>query len=289
MPKATVLVPLDGSRLSEAALEYLSALRGMGDFRVTLISVSSSEEVNPMESYLAGVAEVTQKKSGVHVDCVGRRGTPHAQILAEAANPWVVMLLMSSHGESGVEPWRLGSVADKVIRGASCPTFVVSPAAASRKAPEAFQRILVPLDGSALAEEALPVAMGFVRKLHSKLCLVAAYVPQAVPPVPWPGSTYADFLESSALAAEEYLASLELEPDLAKEAERIAIHGHPAEALLNQIAERSIDLVIMTSHGRHGFVRWALGSVTDRLIRGPVPVLVIQPGEGERLAKLVGG
>ncbi|MPZ50549.1 MAG: hypothetical protein GEU75_14840 [Dehalococcoidia bacterium] len=288
MPLATVLVPLDGSQLAEAALEYLPTLQAMGELRVTLIGVSASDEANRVNpaTYLAELAEATQKKLELEVDWICRRGTPDAQILAEAANPWIVMLLMSSHGKSGIEPWRLGSVADKVIRGASCPTLVVSPAAARRKAPDAFRRILVPLDGSALAEEALTVATGFVRKLGSNLSLVAAYVPPAVPPVPWPGSTYADFLESSALAAEGYLTGLELD-DVGDEVERAAVHGHPAEVLLSQIAERSIDLVIMTSHGRHGFVRWALGSVTDRLIRGPVPVLVIQPGQGERLVKLL--
>jgi nucleotide-binding universal stress UspA family protein len=68
------------------------------------------------------------------------------------------------------------------------------------------------------------------------------------------------------------------------------LYGLPAPALLEEVKENRPDLLVMTSHGRTGFVRWALGSVTDRLIRSNVPVLVIRPIEetGDRLKALAG-
>jgi nucleotide-binding universal stress UspA family protein len=197
------------------------------------------------------------------------------------------MLLMATHGHTSAEPWRLGSVADKVIRGATCPVLVVSPEAAERKAPKAIRTILVPLDGSQLAEEALPVAAGIARKSASKLLLVTAHLPLPVPVVPWPGAGYADLSETSAVAAEGYLESVEQRLGLNGEVERSAILGIPADVILGQAGQRAADLIVMTSHGRHGFIRWALGSVADRVIRGPVPVVVIQPGQGERLSRLI--
>jgi nucleotide-binding universal stress UspA family protein len=66
------------------------------------------------------------------------------------------------------------------------------------------------------------------------------------------------------------------------------LSGPPARALLTDLKENRPDLVIMTSHGRTGFIRWALGSVTDRVIRGDVPVLVLRPVDstGSRLDPL---
>jgi nucleotide-binding universal stress UspA family protein len=282
------MVPLDGSKLAEAALAYLPALRALGNFRVTLIRVVDGERVSIGEAmrYLEDIGEQLRQKTGQEVNWISREGTPQAQIQAEAANPWVVGMLMATHGHSGPEPWRLGGVADKLIRGALCPTLIVSPAAADARAPEAFERILVPLDGSVLAEEALPVATEFARRAKSRLWLVSAYMPAPVAPIPYPGGTYRDRMESSQEAAQEYLADLKIETGGAA-VERLAVHGQPVEALMKQIEEQAIDLVIMTSHGRGGFLRWALGSVTDWLIRGQVPVMVIQPGQGERLVKLL--
>jgi nucleotide-binding universal stress UspA family protein len=288
MPNASILVPVDGSEASAEVLEYIPALKAIGDLRVRLIGIATDEWSSPEASnYLQDLAATTEAKYGVGVEWICREGNPPAQILAEAANPWVSMLLMATHGHSSGEPWRLGSVADKVIRGATCPSFVLSPEAALRKAPEAFRRILLPLDGSALAEEALPVAAGLTRKMQGELLLVTAYLPLAVPIVPWPGSSYADLSESSATAAEGYLERVEEGLALDGQVHRAAVLGVPSEVILRKSAEHSADLLVMTSHGRHGFVRWALGSVADRLIRGPVPVLVIQPGQGERLIRLL--
>jgi nucleotide-binding universal stress UspA family protein len=287
MPTSTALVPLDGSLLAEQVLDYLPTLKGIGQFRVTLISVAPDEDSHPrVSAYLDELASRTQKNTGLMVDWVSHVGLPYAHILARAVDPGVDLLLMATHGRNSAEPWRLGSVADKVIRGTPCPALLIGPEAASRGAPHAIRRVLCPLDGSSLAEEALPVAKEMAERLHARLRIATAYLPQPVPPIPWPDRSFAELIGSSAEAAADYLANRY--PDV-EAIERVTELGLPGEVLLNQLAEGSIDLVVMMSHGRHGFVKWALGSVTDRLIRGPTPVLVMQPGQSSHLVRLLSG
>jgi nucleotide-binding universal stress UspA family protein len=282
----TILVPVDGSELAAAVLGYVGALKPLGGFCLRLLHIVRDEQNEPaVKSYLEGLAEETTQRWEVSVESICRHGTPPSQILVEAASPSVMALLMCSHVEAQGEPWRLGSVADKVIRGAPCPTLVVSPTALLNQALRPFQHILVPLDGSALAEEAIPVAEGFVRRTGARLRLVSAYQPTAMSGLPGTGGRP---MELSAETAKEYLANVVLSPDIRERVEQSVVLGPPAQTLLVECAEQNVDLVIMTSHGRHGFVRWALGSVADRMIRGPAPVLVIQPGQGERLAQFLG-
>jgi nucleotide-binding universal stress UspA family protein len=285
MPVSTVLVPLDGSDRSAQALGYLPALKGISRFHVALIGVAPDESGRrAVGDYLEDLAARTAESTGLKVSWSSHSGSPQAHIQAQASGPGVDLVLMATHGRNSSEPWRLGSVADKVIRGATCPSLLISAEAASGPAPAAFSRIMVPLDGSNLAEEALPAAQTIAARLKAKLRLVTAYSPEPVPAIPWPDRSFGDSIESSGEAAEAYL-----ERQLAGDAavERSAVHGLPTEVLLEQIEVGAVDLVIMTSHGRSGFVRWALGSVADRLIRGPVPVLVLHPGQAGHLTRLL--
>jgi nucleotide-binding universal stress UspA family protein len=185
------------------------------------------------------------------------------------------------------DPERIGGVADKVIRGASCPVLVVGPHAS---VPLKIETITVPLDGSRLAAEALPAAKVLAERLGARIRLIqvvqapASLDPDAV------GSLAADVVESQALTAGLYLSEAKLELETSQPVETEVLYGLPGPALLQEVKENRPDLLVMTSHGRTGFVRWALGSVTDRMIRSNVPVLVMRPLEetGDRLKPLTG-
>jgi nucleotide-binding universal stress UspA family protein len=284
--KPTVLVPLDGSPLSEASLYYLPALRRLGRFDVELLHVEEPEAEAPPEApwgvapYLDEKASALREATGLDVRVAHPRGIPYAVILAEAERPDVAMVLTTTRGRGGLERWRVGSVADKVIRGAPCPVFVVGPS--SRGAPPAFERILVPLDGSKLAEEALPAAKLMAERLGSVLRLVRAVTPRTVPDE-LAGSVTADVIESYELVAEEYLQEARLELETRQPVEVRVVLGPGAEVILAEVREAPCDLVVMTSHGRHGFVRFAMGSVTERVLAASAaPVLVLKPGHWER-------
>jgi nucleotide-binding universal stress UspA family protein len=282
---ATILVPLDGSPSAERAIPFLGELKKVGEFRVRLIRVREDGEPSADEiaSYLDHVQKGIEQSTGLAVDWVHPAGLPHAHIQAEAANPWVSLLIMSTHGRTGLERWRIGSVADKTLRGAPCPTLLVGPDAEPGRE---IKSILLPLDGSALAAEAVPVAASLSRKLGARIRLITACPPPTVDYGTGAAVT-PQLIEASRESAERYLASVKAAFDDALVSTSVIL-GFPANVLLDELASEPVDLVVMTSHGRHGFVRWALGSVTDRLIRGPTPVLVLHPGQSARLQSLLG-
>ncbi|HEY7465930.1 MAG TPA: universal stress protein [Dehalococcoidia bacterium] len=293
MSDLTILIPLDGSKAAELPLTFVAALKPLADLRIRLLSVSEpgehdDEPLKAAEAYIDGVCARTEAQYGVPVEGICLTGDPYAEVLEEARRPEVGILLMSTHGRSMSEdPERIGGVADKVIRGAPCPVLLVGPHAS---VPLKIEAITVPLDGSRLAAEAIPAAKALAERLGASIRLVqvvqapASLDPDAV------GSLAADVVESQALTAGLYLSEAKLELETSQPVETEVLYGLPAPALLEEVKENRPDLLVMTSHGRTGFVRWALGSVTDRLIRSNVPVLVIRPIEetGDRLKALAG-
>jgi nucleotide-binding universal stress UspA family protein len=295
MSDLTILVPLDGSKPAEQALLFLTALSALKDLRVRLLSVAESdaavsgEEETAREQsaadYLNAVAERLRAKFGFPVESVRRTGRPYAEILEEASDQDVNLILMTTHGRTSGEDERLGSVADKVVRGAACPTLLVGPHAA---VPLQVEQVTVALDGSALAAEALPVARALAQRLNARLRLVrAVQYPLAVNSDSI-GSLAADVVESLERTAALYLSEAKLELETSLPVDTAVLTGRPAEALLADVKEHPPSLLVMTSHGHTGFIKWALGSVTDRMIRGPVPVLMLRPEHevGDRLKPL---
>jgi nucleotide-binding universal stress UspA family protein len=283
MPHLTILVPLDGSKPAEQVLLFLRALGSLKDLRIRLLSVVESdgsvsgEEETAREqrvaNYLDGVAERLRGEFSFRVECVRRTGKPFSEILEEALDRDVNLILMTTHGrESGTDD-RLGGVADKVVRGASCPTLLVGPQAS---APLKIDRITVPLDGSALAAEALPVARALAQRLDSRIRLVRAVQYPLSLESDSVGSLTTENVESMERAASHYLDEAKTQLGTSQPVESAVLSGPPTEALLADVKENP-GLLVMTSHGHTGFIKWALGSVTDRLIRGPVPVLVLRP------------
>lgn len=298
MGEIGVLAPLDGSRAGEAALPFLTPLRSVGALRVRLVTVYEPpdettratggvhRDLREIERYLKGVAARVGRAAEAEVETVAAVGVPFQEILRQAEDPAVHLVLVAGAGGAGRRAGRvLGSVADKVVRGASCPVLVVGAGAVERGAPLSLQSVLVPLDGSALAEEALPIARAVVERTEGRLHLV-----RVTPPLPSPeegplGSLTADLIESEALTASMYLDEVAQELETARPVTRSAPQGPVVEELAAFARDQGVDLVVMTSHGRHGLLRWALGSVTEGLLPGPAPVLVLKP-EGESLARL---
>ena len=146
-----------------------------------------------------------------------------------------------------------------------------------------FQRILVPLDGSPRAEQALPVAARIARTTGGSVLLV-----QVVSPLIDYGGGLAQapllteqVIETELAVASGYLDRVAKARELAGIATTTdGMFGLPAQAILAEAESQAVDLIVMCSHGRSGFTRWALGSVTQKVARhGPVPVLVLRAGE----------
>lgn len=141
-----------------------------------------------------------------------------------------------------------------------------------------FKRILVPLDGSQLAESALPAAKQMVRDSDGELELlrVATAATQVYSEVPY---NYAAIIEHERKECKSYLdvLSAQLNAEGIKTKPLLA-DGYVAEAILDYADSTKVDLIVMSTHGRSGFKRMLLGSVADKVVHGAkVPVLLIRP------------
>ncbi len=303
----TLLVPLDGSPLAEAALPYAVTIARASGARVLLLTVLESEPMralvvggderqraqieeawrSPAEGYLAAVAARLGARH-VRAEYKAVIGDPVDQILAEAEEERATMIVMATHGRSGLQRLLLGSVADKVMRMSSRPVLLIRPreeATVPSDEPATIRRIAVPLDGSQLAEAALPVAIDLARMLHARLFLIRVepLAQSLIVPFDLSGSVpdFATLDERIAAAAEEYLGTVRARLPVGIKAETLVVRGSPAPTLLEVLERDRVDLVVMSTHGWGGLRRFVLGSVTERVVRAGVPTVVVRPAEVE--------
>ena len=235
------------------------------------------------KAYLTGAAKLLGE--GVTARRVVVAGQPEEEILAVAAAEGSGLIAMASHGRGAVGRWVFGGVADKMARTSPVPVLIVHPRdEAAAPAPVTIKRLLVPLDGSDLAAEALPVAEAYAKQLRVPVHLVRAIdiaallppvSPGPVPEFPISGDLYDRMFGDVQGEAERSLADAagQLEKAGVTVTKRVVVG--PAAASIAEAAELG-DLLILTSHGRSGFERWLLGSVAERLIRtGPTPVVLV--------------
>jgi len=145
-----------------------------------------------------------------------------------------------------------------------------------------FERILVPLDGSPRAEQALPVATRIARASGGSLILLQV----VSPPIDYGGGLTQtplmteQVIETELAMSSGYLDRVTKARELAEiETTTEVMFGLPAQDILAIAESRSVDLIVMCSHGRTGFTRWVLGSVAQKIAHHcPVPVLVLREG-----------
>jgi len=291
-----ILVPLDGSPLAETAIPYARTLAAAGGWELILLSVwevlpEEIETVGPdharslrdhgvryFRAYLNNVAEALERDA-LEVSSEVRVGHPAIEIMLAASEFGADLVAMASHGRRGISQRRRGSVADKVLRGSTVPVLIIGPQGLDRwpQAPASIRSILVPLDGSAESETALPVAADIARATGARIALLRA-VPSLLSRVDvgLPESYPPDIDLRLVKDAQAYLKSVRARySDLVGDA--AVERGFPAQVVL-EAAERDLpDLIIMTSRSRFAGDRWALGSVADEVIEGPVPVLLVHP------------
>ena len=154
---------------------------------------------------------------------------------------------------------------------------------------EAFKHILIPTDFGEAANRAIDFGLSLAKKFECKVTLVHAY---AVPPVgygypdglPWP-------IEEIRTAATKALdGALARAKDRHAQVEGVLVYGEPWQQILATAKARGADLVVMGTHGRHGFSRVLLGSVAERVVRlSHVPVLTVSSKEGQQAKEKVLG
>ncbi len=297
MTVRTVLVPLDESPLAEAALPYAEALARPFRARLRLLGVVEQPESSvlgarpelrahletiarqALTTYLETTAQDLRGRgleAAVHV----RTGDPAPTIVAAAEEEPETIVVMATHGRGGIERWLIGSVADAVMRTATRPVLLVRPPEeGTERAAVALRRLMVPLDGSDLAQTALPLAGELARALGATLVLVRVepWLASMVPAYGYlPDLDRLDAEVEAAAVASLQEARGRLPADL--DVETVVLRGSPAAALVDYArGEGRIDLVVMSTHGAGGLRRLLVGSVADRVVRAGVPTLLTRP------------
>jgi nucleotide-binding universal stress UspA family protein len=294
--KGPILVPLDGSELAEGALAYAIALaKALGE-RIVLMTAWEGTEGGLGASFPSLAMEVEQKASAyyaTYLDGIRARigsaaavetkvvaGDAAAEILATADALQARLIVIATHGRSGVGRWLYGSTAARLLRSSSVPIVAVGPHALERSnADVSIQHILVPLDGSALAEEALPAAQSLAAALKGRITLARA-VGWAVQTYPYalPDAYVPQVDQELETGAKTYLREQEAKVTVVP-VDAFVVRGSAADGLLDVVEKKQVDLVVMTTHARTGLARAAMGSTADRMLQAPVPVLLIRPEE----------
>jgi nucleotide-binding universal stress UspA family protein len=292
--RGPILIPLDGSELAEGALAYGVAFARTLDERIVLVTAWEGTESELGNEFPAMALEIEQKANthySAYLDAIKARlgadvrvethvvaGEAAEEILKAAETTQARLLVIGTHGRSGVGRWVYGSTASRLVRESALPMCVVGPHALQRPAAEvSLKHILVPLDGSALSEAALPVAKQLATAAGGRITLVRS-VGWAVQTYPYslPDAYIPQIDEELEAGAKAYLGRIQSEvKELPVDA--FVVRGAVAEGLMDVCDKQGADLVVMTTHARSGLARAALGSTADRMLQAKVPVLLVRP------------
>ncbi|MEO6055231.1 MAG: universal stress protein [Gemmatimonadales bacterium] len=302
-PFRSILVPLDGSPLAEQALPLAADLarRTGGKLKLVLVHRLPPPPIDPVgtkvftsielatrkaeRAYLRGV-QTRLREGGVPLTApVTLRGSAGPALARYVQELGIDLVIMATHGRGGIRRAWLGSVADYLIRHLRIPVLAVRPAEDESVAggPSRASQILVPLDGSDLAEAALEPAAALARAWGHELTLMQVVSPVQLAidaAVPFPSAYDQELTEMWRKQAQDYLADVaERLRGEGLRATGVAIVGwNTVTSLLEVARPDKVALVVLATHGHGGLRRIALGSVADKLVRGAeVPVLVCRP------------
>lgn len=308
MDNATILVPLDGSAFAESAVPVALGVAKAIGARVELVSVvfqlemiavedqpvystvgpPSGEEVEPqLELYLDDLVERLGKVSDVPVVTRMLHGLVAESLETYAGESHSALIVMSTHGRGPLSRAWMGSVADRIVRHVSTPVLLIRPHDTEVVLSDAWRarRILIPLDGSELAESSLEWAKRIGKACGSSFTLVRAVPPPSPLQSPYlPDAVEATkkTLEAGEGDARAYLTGLasRLKVDGHAVETKVMVGVHAARGILELEQDLEADLIAIATHGRGGLVRALLGSVADKVLRGAkAPVLLTRPGK----------
>lgn len=297
-----IMVPTDGSGFDREAIRVALRIAERSQAAVRLVRVHSAGAFLGMESApeaatvsaavlkqerdrilseLYSLAAECRNTSGANIGVALETGPVPEALLAYARRSNVDLIVISSHGRGGIARLSLGSVTDSLIRRTTIPVLVVKPRASylNPGAEEPFRRIVVPLDGSSLAEQILPEVAAVAKLDKARLTLLHILVPQAsaqnaivARQTPW--------REEDIAAAQAYLYRIaaRLREDGCLTTTHVVAAENIARAIADYAREVRADLVAIATHGRGGISRALHGSVADVVTRtAPTSMLVFRP------------
>jgi len=295
-----ILVPLDGSPLATCVIPHLVAFTQATEAHITLLRVTEMNNerpnrVNPVDWHLGKV------EAQMYLDEIAERlgefigQKPETQVLEGPAAERIIeyaqkhdfdLVVLSTHGQSGLNGWNVSSVAQKVINRIGKSILLV-PAYQSSVDCQAghwgaihYRRILAPLDGSQRSESVLPIAAAVAQAHQAELILAHVVTrPEMVQRMPLTAEDLAlsdQLVERNQTQVTRYFEQLEnrIEP---KPQTHVLVNAHVTASLYKLVEQQQIDLVLLSAHGNSGQNQWPYGSmVTSFILYGATPLLVMQ-------------
>ena len=229
---------------------------------------------------LSGLIEAEPSFDGLEVVPLLVRGGNIRTFKESLENQDIDLLVVTTHGRTGVQRFLLGSFAEKTLRFAPCPVLVFRKTGKDKAESEDFapRRILIPHDGSVISRHAVDCACKWARAFDAKarLLQVVNNQPQTVgfgPDILGGWHQYEE--KCKHLAREELQSIAEAEESIEPE---VAIRvGHPVLEILNQAEDYGADLIVMGTTGKTGLQHYLLGSVAEKTVReASCSVLVVE-------------
>jgi len=294
-----IMVPLDGSKMSEMAIPYAEEIAGKLGSEVVLYHVRTHDhaELEHMhQTYLDSVKETFQreiknklpKANGVKITTEIEAGEAAENICRLVDKNKIDLIVMTAVSNSGLKIGKtIGSIADHVCRTVPIPVLLIrSQSIAQTKGRQLIYSILIPLDGSELSKLALPVGEGLVAALKGKITLFR--MSNNIRLIDdGSGATltidYASFNEAEKKRVSVEMTELEQElKNLGLDVTSVVTAGFDAAyEIMEMSAKIKADLVVMSTHGRSGLGRWVYGNTAEKILRhGTTPLLLVHARAG---------
>jgi nucleotide-binding universal stress UspA family protein len=287
-----ILVPLDGSAMSEGVLPYVRFLARAFEIPVELLHVIDPAQFQPYSPPPQGgdyLNKIAATFAGLApVQCTVESGNPPGVIVDLAAVKPDTLIAMATHGYTGARRWLMGSVAERVLDATTNHLLLVRPGEGERGSDAQLKTIVVPLDGSEAAERVLPLVAELARRLKLEVVLLRVVKqlytapPEAILPVFGTNvPNLKQLWEEDRLAAERYLTdrteALRARGVVNVVSVALAGGADGAAAEIIDLADQTPhSIVAISTHGASRLGRWVIGSVTRRVVRhaaGPVLVM----------------
>jgi nucleotide-binding universal stress UspA family protein len=304
-----ILVPVDGSALAECVLPHVQAVATATNARVMLLHAleypqegGNIHAIDPLEwhlkkkeaaSYLERITDQL-RNAGLTVESIILEGAPAECVIDFATSHDIDLIVLSTHGRSGLSGWNMSSVVQKIVQRSYKSTLLVRAykPASQEFTSSHYRRLFVGLDCSARAEYVLPLAISLAEFFGAQLVL-GTIIQRPRMLQRFPLSESDTEMVNGVIAKNEQAASHyfdQLHSQLALEKvdlqTRLVVSDHPISALHDLVEQEQADLVLLVAHGHGGEGRWPYGSVASSFIHhGTTALLIMQDLAGDEVKR----
>ena len=285
-----IAIPLDGSPLGELAVPWAVEIASAFQSEVYVISVSEGahvEDLNMRQTYLEHQTSLINQQISTRVSndlsqskakSVFMEGDPASLIIRYTEINDISLVILVSHGRSGIMPWPMGSTAARILNQESRPILFLRARKLPEQAVPLFNKVMVALDGSARGEEIIPYIKTLVSRIKSRVIFFHTVTSSyevttigGITSLPVPKIE----LERKKREAVEYLE--ELKTGFPTAVECVVCQGTPINEIMKYADEEHVSLIAITSRGETKSTDWRFGAIAYKLLHSaPQPVLLVK-------------